>query len=170
MRNLWQKIRSRAEARFKPELVLDWQGMQKLQSLFPMMIAIWAVAIGLFIATSYQLYMLSAMKAGVETGQTQISNTPYIDYYSVSQQDLQDYITLIQSDYRALDIEIAEGGIIHVRSKETTAYRAFRQFLDHLQYGGALWRVDVKKLCLGRDCSPNQIEATLRVVDVRVSR
>ncbi len=130
--------------------------------------AIWAIAaIGVLFAVTEvnKLSTITAEKISVEALTPKL---PKIAEKPVDNKVLETYINDIKDGYAKLAITAQRSGEVNVTAPTTASYTEFRRFIDHLQYGAENWRVDIKKLCIGRECQGNKIQATLVVSEVRI--
>ena len=73
--------------------------------------------------------------------------------------------------YQGYGLKIkAQGPAIYITAKSTTSFGAFREAVGHVQNGGSGWRVNVEKLCVGRECKGDNLAALLKINKVSVDK
>ena len=68
----------------------------------------------------------------------------------------------------AMLLGIVMGSAVSITSKATAGYAEFREAVGHVQNGGQGWRVNVDKLCVGRECKSFPLAALLKINKVSV--
>jgi hypothetical protein len=94
---------------------------------------------------------------------------PRIQDKPVSTKDVMTFVDELQKTYKGLEIKGGSSNII-VTSKSTSMFGQFREAIGHIQNGGLGWRVNVEKLCVGKECSPNPLAASLKINKVSVEK
>lgn len=130
---------------------------------------IWLFAsIGALFAVT-EVSKLSEMKMEKTSATALTPKLPKIVERPVDNKVLVDYIEDIKNSYSRLTITTQKSGEVTVTATTTASYTEFRRFVDQLQYGADNWRVDIKRLCIGRECKGQQIQAGLIVSEVRIA-
>ena len=70
----------------------------------------------------------------------------------VDNKSVQGFADRVNPLYRDVAIT-AEKGIISITSSDGRYFGAFREAINHAYNGGQRWRLDLKSLCVGRECS-----------------
>lgn len=130
---------------------------------------IWLIAAVSVLFAVTDVNKLSQITTDKISAEAMTPKLPKIEEKPVDSKVIAAYITDIKDSYAKLTITSQKSGEVSASAQSTAAYAEFRRFLDQLQYGGENWRVDIKKLCIGRECKGQQIQATLVVSEVRIS-
>ena len=94
---------------------------------------------------------------------------PRIQDKSVSAKEVKAFVDELQKTYKGLEIKGSSSNII-VSAKSTAMFSQFREAIGHIQSGGLGWRVNVDKMCVGKECKPNPLAASLKINKVSVEK
>lgn len=130
---------------------------------------IWLVAAISVLFAVTEVNKLSTITAEKISVEALTPKLPKLVERPVDSKVLTAYITDIKDGYPKLTITAQKSGEVNVGAPTTASYTEWRRFLDQLQYGADNWRVDIKKLCIGRECSGSKIQSTLVVSEVRIA-
>jgi hypothetical protein len=125
-----------------------------------------ACAIGLF--TAVQLQNLTALRTELQEAKAVKPTVPQVSNVPVDKAAVDDFVKGAQDIYRGIEMK-ASGSSVIVTSKSTASFPEFREALGHVQNGGQGWRVNVDRLCVGRECSNYQLGADLRISRIKVN-
>ena len=137
------------------------------QTILIIAAAVWGVAGVLGLYTTVQIKSLTEMRAELQEGMATKPSVPTISEVPINANDVSKFVEQISSVYRGLDIK-ASGSSISITAKETSQFGQFREAIGHVQNGGSGWRVNVDKLCVGRECDRIPLAATLKINKVSV--
>lgn len=129
----------------------------------------WAMAASLGLYATVQTQNLTEMRHTLMEEQALQPAVPQIRDVSVSQAEIRDLAASMEKIYSGLTIR-PQGTSIYISAKNTNAYGAFREAVGHVQNGGDGWRVNIDRLCVGRECDREQLAALLRVSKVSVDK
>jgi len=131
--------------------------------------AVWACAgaMGLFATVKMQ----EASQLSVERMEASalLPAVPRIQDKPVRTKDVMAFVDELQKTYKGLEIKGGSSNIV-VTAKSTSMFGQFREAIGHIQNGGLGWRVNVDKLCVGKECSPNPLAASLKINKVSVEK
>lgn len=129
---------------------------------------VWIVAGLLGVYTTLQLQKLTELRSALQTAEALKPPVPEIKNVPVPSQAVIKFVDDTKSVYSDLDIK-ANGATISITGNSTSFFGQFREAIGHVQNGGAGWRVNLDKLCVGRECKPHPLTATLKINKVSVS-
>lgn len=125
-----------------------------------------ACAIGLF--TVMQLQTLTTLRAELQEAKALKPPVPQVSNVPVDKAAVDRFVKGATEIYRGIEIK-SKGSSVVVTANTTAAFPEFREALGHVQNGGQGWRVNVDRLCVGRECSNYQLGAELRISRVKVT-
>lgn len=125
-----------------------------------------ACAIGLF--TTVQLQTLTELRAELQKAKALKPPVPQVSNVPVSASDVKEFVENARNIYRGVEIQGKNSSVI-VTAKTTASFPEFREALGHVQNGGQGWRVNVDRLCVGRECTSYNLAAELRISRIRVT-
>ncbi len=139
------------------------------KSLLIIVGVIWGVAgaLGLFTVVKMQEYAKISEERDV--AQALLPVVPEIEERQVSAARIKDFVEELQETYKGLEIK-GNSANISIAAKSTASFGEFREAIGHVQNGGQGWRVNVDKLCVGRDCVQYPLRASLRISTVSVQK
>lgn len=108
-----------------------------------------AAAAGLF--TTIKVQQLTELRNTVIEAQTLVPIVPKISDNPVSADQVKEFAEKAAKIYPDLQIQ-ANGSSILVTSSNTAHYGQFREAIGYIQNGGSGWRVNLEKMCVGREC------------------
>ena len=77
------------------------------------------------------------------------------------------YVEKTNDVYKGLTIK-AQGPSVIITAKSTGYFGQFREAIGHIQNGGSGWRVNIDRLCVGRECDRSSLAAALKINKVSV--
>ena len=130
---------------------------------------IWSAAgvLGLFTAVKMQEFAEISVER--EEAKSLLPNVPQIKNQAVNAKAVKDFVDELQEIYKGLEIKGNSSDII-INAKSTAQFGQFREAVGHIQNGGDGWRVDVKNLCVGRECKQYPLSAVLNINSVTVEK
>lgn len=129
----------------------------------------WVCAGGLGLYTTVQLQKLTEIRAELEEASALKPNVPSVRDVAVSGAEVQRFIERIKDTYGGLEIKVS-GTSILITSNTTASFGQFREAIGHIQNGGSGWRVNIDRLCVGRECDRYPLAASLKINKVSVSQ
>ncbi len=128
---------------------------------------IWACAAILGLYTTIKMQELSEISAKRQEAQALLPAVPKIQDKPVSSAEVKTFVDELQKTYKGLEIKGSSSNII-INAKSTAQFGQFREAIGHIQNGGFGWRVNVEKLCVGKECKQFPLSATLKINKVSV--
>tara|TARA_A200000113_G_C8802635_1_gene334636 strand:+ start:439 stop:990 length:552 start_codon:yes stop_codon:yes gene_type:complete len=128
----------------------------------------WSFAgvVGLY--TTVQLQKLTELRAEFQESQALKPNVPTIQDLAVNPNAIKTFVEKIEKTYTGLDIK-ASGSSVLITATSTAAFGQFREAIGHIQNGGSGWRVNIDRLCVGRECDKFPLTASLKINKVSVA-
>ncbi len=181
---------SKLQDSLKPFLSFDWRSLRKLThpqaasdlnkflEMLPknvsqtMLIAAgvaWGAAGAVGLYTTVQLQNLTELRAELEEAQALQPIVPTIKDVAVNPNAVKEFVEKIKETYEGLNIR-SNGASIAVTAPSTSHFGLFREAVGHIQNGGSGWRVNVDRLCVGRECAQHPLAASLRINKVSVDK
>ncbi len=131
---------------------------------------IWGVAAAIGLFTTVKMQDLAELVAQREEAQALKPIVPRIRDKPISATQVNSFVDNLQEVYKGLEIK-GNGANIIVSAKSTAQFGQFREAIGHVQNGGAGWRVNVEKLCVGKECDlRTPLFASLRISTVSVEK
>ena len=124
-------------------------------------------AVGLY--TTVQLQQLTELRAELEEANAVKPTVPTVQDVGVNPNEVKQFIERIKNTYSGLDIKDS-GSTVLITAKTTAAFGQFREAVGHIQNGGSGWRVNIDRLCVGRECDKDPLAASLKINKVSVSK
>lgn len=128
---------------------------------------IWACAAFVGLYTTMKMQELSEISVERQEAQALLPAVPKIQDKPVSSKEVKTFVDELQKTYKGLEIKGSSSNII-ISAKSTAQFGQFREAIGHIQNGGFGWRVNVEKLCVGKECKHTPLSATLRINKVSV--
>lgn len=93
---------------------------------------------------------------------------PTIEYIKVRKNELDKISDKIEQTFKPVTVLVKGDGEITVSASDTDYYPQFQAAISHLQSGGKNWKLEIKKLCAGRECTGPAIQAQLTLTKARI--
>ena len=139
------------------------------KSLLIIVAVIWGAAATLGLYTTVKIQEFSELFVVRDEAKALLPVVPKIQDKPVASRDVQSFVDELQKIYKGLEIKGNSSNII-IRAKSTALFGQFRESIGHVQNGGLGWRVDVDRLCVGRECKQYPLSASLKINKVSVER
>ena len=130
---------------------------------------IWTVgaAAGLFV--TIQSRELIELRGKLEETKALQPMVPRVRDVPVAAAEVQEFAKVLSVTYPGLTIK-QQGPAIFITAGSTSSFGQFREAIGHVQNGGSGWRVNVEKLCVGRECTKDKLAALLKINKVSVDQ
>jgi len=138
------------------------------QSMIIIAGACWALAGLTGLYTTVQLQKLTEIRAELAEAESLQPIVPMIEDVPVRDSDVSEFVESMREVYKDLSIK-ASGSSIVVTARSTAFFGQFREAIGHIQNGGSGWRVNVDRLCVGRECDRDPLSAALKINKVSVN-
>jgi hypothetical protein len=129
----------------------------------------WGTALAAGLYASMQAKDLVKMRQSFRETTALQPMVPKINESPVSQQEVKDFVQTLLSTYPGLIVK-QQGAEIYIASASTGAFGEFREAVGHVQNGGSGWHVSVDRLCVGRECTKDQLAILLKIGKVSVDK
>lgn len=128
---------------------------------------VWAIAGAIGLYTTVKMQEFARISLEREEAQALVPNVPQIKDKAVDAKLVTDFVDEIQQIYKGLEIK-GNSANITIRAKSTAQYGEFREAIGHVQNGGSGWRVNVDRLCVGKECPQYPLAAALKINQISV--
>ncbi len=128
---------------------------------------IWAAAAGLGLFTTVKIQEFSELAREREESAALVPNVPAVKDTPVDAQQVVSFVEELQETYKGLEIKGNSSNIV-IRAKSTSQFGEFREAIGHVQNGGSGWRVNVDRLCVGKECKQYPLGAALKINRISV--
>ncbi len=129
----------------------------------------WAAAGALGLFTTIQVQKLTELRAEFEEAEALKPLVPSIQDVAVNKNEVAQFVDKMAKVYDGISVK-GSGASILISASSTAQFGRFREAVGHVQNGGSGWRVNIDRLCVGRECGKNPLEATLKINKVSVKR
>ncbi|GJL86039.1 MAG: hypothetical protein DHS20C02_18140 [Micavibrio sp.] len=129
----------------------------------------WGVAGVLGLFTTVKIQALTELRAELEEAQSLQPIVPKIKDVAVNPKEVRAFEEKIKDTYKGLDIR-SNGASIAITATSTAQFGQFREAIGHVQNGGSGWRVNIDRLCVGRECGQHALAASLKINKVSVDK
>ena len=129
---------------------------------------VWAAAGATGLYATVQSQKLLEMRAELEEAQALQPEVPSIRDVAVNPKEVQTFIGRTAEVYKGLEMK-AQGPTVNISASSTAYFGQFREAVGHVQNGGSGWRVNIERLCVGRECERNPLAASLKINKVSVN-
>ncbi len=128
---------------------------------------VWGSAAALGLYTTIKMQEFVELSVEYDKAEAMLPVVPKIRDKPVGAKAIRKFVDELQSTYKDLEIKGNSSNII-IRAKSTAQFGQFREVIGHVQNGGSGWRVNVDKLCVGRECVQYPLAASLKINKVSV--
>ncbi|MDH5722469.1 MAG: hypothetical protein OEY94_03995 [Alphaproteobacteria bacterium] len=128
---------------------------------------VWVSAAGLGLFTTVKIQEFSELSSQREESAALVPSVPQIKDKAVSPQEVASFVEELQETYKGLEIKGNSSNIV-IRAKSTAQFGEFREAIGHVQNGGSGWRVNVDKLCIGKECKQFPLAVALKINRISV--
>ncbi len=139
------------------------------QSLLIAAAIIWSFAAALGLYTTVKMQEFAEFSSESEEAQALLPPVPKIQNKPVNANEIKTFVEQLEEIYKGLEIK-GNSANITIQAKSTSMYGQFREAIGHVQNGGQGWRVNVAKLCVGKECKQSPLSAHLKISKVTVEK
>lgn len=165
----WRSLQKFASPKASEDLNKFLENLpQNTSNLFLIMTAVvWSAAAvtGLFVTVKVQ--SLTELRAEYQEAQALQPSVPGISNVSIDSDQVRNFSERVSEIYLDLDIK-SSGGSIELTAPSLVHFGQFREAVGHVQNGGSGWRVNVERLCVGKECRGQPLSAVLKINKVQV--
>lgn len=137
------------------------------KTLLTITAVIWTSAAFLGLYTTVKMQEFGELLVSRDEAEVLVPVVPTIQNKPVSSQDVKSFVDKLMGVYKGLEISANSSNII-IRARSTSQFGQFREAIGHVQNGGLGWRVDVERLCIGKECKQFPLAASLKINSVSV--
>ncbi len=113
--------------------------------------------------SALELAKVSKLHADLTNVQALQPPVPVLKYAPVGQAALKPLTEKIAVVFKGIKITPGADGEVKITAPDTDFFPQFLAAISYLQRGGKNWKVKTTALCVGRDCKPEKLSATLKV-------
>lgn len=128
---------------------------------------IWACAAALGLFTTMKIQEFSRLSGENAEAQALLPRVPVLKDMPVDAAAIKTFVDELQKTYKGLEITGNATDIV-IRAKATAQFGEFREAIGHVQNGGSGWRVNIDRLCVGKECQQYPLSASLKINKVSV--
>lgn len=128
---------------------------------------IWAFAAGLGLFTTVKMQEFAEKTLEKEEKQALLPVVPILKDSPVRGSEVPLFVEDMQDIYKGLEIKGSSSSIT-ITANATSVFGQFREAVGHVQNGGEGWRVNIEKLCVGKECGKYPLGAILKINKVSV--
>ncbi len=161
----WLSFRSLDNA----NLFLENLPQNTSKSVLVIVAIIWGVAASLGLYTSIKLQEVAELSVKLDESKALSPVVPKIQDKPVSISEIKSFVDNLQNIYKGLEIK-NNSSSIDVFARSTAQFGQFREAIGHIQNGGLGWRVNVERLCVGKECKQSPLTASLKIYKVSVEK
>lgn len=129
--------------------------------------SVWAFAAVVGLYATVKMQEFSEVSLAREEAQALVPNVPVIKDKAVEAKMVAEFVDEMRKIYKGLEIQ-GNSANITIRAKSTAQYGEFREAIGHVQNGGSGWRVNVERLCVGKECLQYPLAAALKINQISV--
>lgn len=129
----------------------------------------WASAGALGLYTTVQLQKLTELRAQLAEAESLKPIVPIVSDVPVNPEEVSKFVEKTKETYGGVDVK-ASGSAIVITAESLGQFGEFREAIGHVQNGGSGWRVNVDRLCVGRECDKDPLAAALKINKVSVDK
>jgi hypothetical protein len=116
-----------------------------------------------------QMQQLTKLRAELQETAALKPIVPVIRDVPVDKKEVDDFVKASAETYGGLNFK-ANGPALVITADSTAAFGQFREAIGHVQNGGSGWRVNIDKLCVGRECAQKPLTIALKINKVSVNK
>jgi hypothetical protein len=129
----------------------------------------WAVAGASGLYVTVQLKQITELRASLQEAQALKPIVPVIKDVGVAPAEVTAFVDKMKQIYDGVSIQ-ANGSTILITAENTSAFGQFREAVGHIQNGGNGWRVNIERLCVGRECDKQPLAVSLKINKISVEK
>jgi len=129
----------------------------------------WAGAGALGLYTTVQMQQLTELRIELEEAEALSPTVPKVVNVAVNKAEVTSFVDKTKDIYTGLSIKDSGSSIV-ITADSTNYFGQFREAIGHVQNGGSGWRVNIERLCVGRECERYPLAAALKINKVSVEK
>lgn len=128
----------------------------------------WVVAAGALFLLFHDAKSLKDIQKQLSLAEANRITVPQLSYRPVDPAILKPIVEKLKKVYPSLTFELQNEGMIGVKALTTRDFPAWRSAIGDLAFGSPGWKLSVKKLCTGRGCASEPLQASIAVQEVMI--
>lgn len=123
----------------------------------------WVLAGAAVLFASMEASKVTALRADLMEIESLRPPIPELEYIPISSAALTGLAKKMEKLYPGITILVGGEGKVTVSGSAVSYYPQFRAAIGHFQSGGKSWHVNVKTMCVGRECKGPSLQADIDV-------
>ncbi len=128
---------------------------------------VWAIGAATGLFATIQTKQLITLRGDLAETKSLQPAVPHIRDVPVGAAEVETFAKVLSATYPGLVIK-QQGPAVFITAASTASFGQFREAVGHVQNGGSGWRVNVEKLCVGRECTKDKLAVLLKINKVSV--
>ena len=166
----WRKLRRFTNAQALSDLdgFLDKLPQRAGQIALVAVSIMWVAAAGSVLLATSKSQELKSLQEEIAAQTALTPIVPKITTKPVSEVVIQDFIGQMRKTFPQVQISGGRNNELEIKAASTRQFSAWRTVIDNLTYAGQGNRLELKSLCVGRECSGTelQLKASLVTMDI----
>lgn len=129
----------------------------------------WAIAAGTLFFTINQADKAAALRAEIMGVKALKPPVPSLEYTAVDRKKIEEFAEFVRKTYQGINVVTRNGGQVILTAQDTDFFPQFISAIGYFQRGSRNWKVNVKEMCVGRDCKTTKLMAALVIESVKIS-
>jgi hypothetical protein len=129
----------------------------------------WAVAGATGLYVTVQMKQISELRNSLQEATALQPVVPIIKEDPVPPAEITAFVDKMGKIYSGVSIK-GNGSTILVTAESTSSFGQFREAIGHIQNGGSGWRVNIERLCVGRECDKQPLAASFNISKISVEK
>jgi hypothetical protein len=130
---------------------------------------VWLFAGALIFFVSQEAGKLSEMRNELVKVEALQPPVPVLSTIAVDKASLDVFAETLSDLYKGIIIKVGSGGEVSITAQDTDYFPQFLATISYFQSGGKNWRISMKDMCVGKDCIPSKLKATLKIEVVKIN-
>jgi len=128
----------------------------------------WAIAAGTLFFTINQADKAAALRSNIMEVRALKPPVPQVEYKDVDRKKLEEFSEFVKKTFQDINVVTRNGGQVILSAQDTDFFPQFISAISYFQRGARNWKVNIKELCVGRDCKTTKLMALLIVQTVNI--
>lgn len=129
---------------------------------------VWSVAGAAGLFATVKIQALTELRAELQEAEALQPIVPTISDTAINPSEVKTFADSVTDIYRGIEIK-ANGSSLVLSARSTGDFGQWREAIGHVQNGGSGWRVNIDRLCVGRECDRHPLAAALKINKVSVN-
>jgi len=139
------------------------------QTMLGIMGVAWVCAAALGLYTTLQMQSFTELRTELQEMEAVRPVVPQLKNIAASANDVARFVKQTEKTYRNVKISAKKSSVV-LEAKNTAFFGQFREAIGHVQNGGSGWKIEIDRLCVGRECKGSHLSAILKVNKISVEK